>query len=146
MTDSNVHIDQTSRAQSWLVPVGGMTFAVVVIGFLSFDDITTDNATRFPLEYSFLLGGAIWCLLVTVWMARTGHQALATISLLALGSAVWGQRAIGPGIVPSLQPEYVATLAGAGWFLALSLILLLLGMRGNRARSPVSDVDPPRAT
>ena len=70
---------------------------------------------------------------MAVRLTRTGHRVLGTISLLALGGAVWGQRAVGPGIVPSFQPEYVATLAGAGWFLALSIILVALSIRDSRA-------------
>ena len=137
MVDPNVQANRTSHAQSWRVAAGAVTFVVVAMAFLALDDITTDNATRFPLEYSFLTGAAAWCLLVSVWMARTGHQVLAAVSLLALGGAVWGQRAVGPGIAP-WQPEYLATLVALGWFLALSVILVVLGMRGKRARSRVA--------
>lgn len=136
MVETHAHTGQDSQAYSWFMPAGILTLAVVLLAFLAFDDITTDNATRFPLEYTALLGCSVWCLLVVVQLARTGHRVLGTISLLALGGAVWGQRAVGPGIVPSFQPEYVATLAGVGWFLALSIILVALGIRGSRAGRP----------
>ena len=111
-----------------------LTLAVVVLAFLAFDDITTDSATRFPLEYFWLLGSSVWCLVIAVRLFRTGHRVLGTVSLLALGGAAWGGRAIGARDVPGLQPEYVATLAGVIWFFVLSVILVLLGIRGNRAR------------
>jgi len=133
MVETHAHTRQVSPADNWFMPAGILTFVAVLLAALAFDDITTDNATRFPLEYTALLGCSVWCLLMAVRLTRTGHRVLGTISLLALGGAVWGQRAVGPGIVPSFQPEYVATLAGLGWFLALSIILVALSIRDSRA-------------
>ena len=43
---------------------GVITLGMVVLAFLAFDDITTDNATSFTFEYAFLLVIAIWSLIL----------------------------------------------------------------------------------
>jgi hypothetical protein len=121
----------------WIVD-GVVTLAFLVLAWLAFDDITTDNATSFPVEYTCLLACAIWCLVVAVRLAAKGRFILGTASALALGAAVWGQRSIGPGTVPSWRPQYVATVAAIVWFLSLAVVLVVLGFRTNRAGSPVT--------
>ncbi len=113
--------------------VGGFaTLAFLWIAFLAFDDITTDNATSFTLEYTFLLACAVWGLFVSAKLIRRGNHILGLISLFMLAGAVWGQRKVGPGTVPSWQLEYLATLAGMLWFLVLSAILVAMGFRCHR--------------
>jgi hypothetical protein len=121
-----------------LIVDGFVTFAFLVLAWLAFDDITTDNATSFTVEYTCLLACAIWCLVVAVRLAAKGHFILGTASALALGAAVWGQRSIGPGTVPSWQPQYVATAAAIVWFVSLAVVLVVLGFRTDRARSPAA--------
>ena len=119
-----------------LIVDGIVTLVFVVLAWLAFDDITTDNTTSFTVEYTCLLGCAIWCLIAALRLAAKGYFILATASALALGAAVWGQRSIGPGTVPSWQPQYVATVAAILWFLSLPLVLVVLGFRTDRAGSP----------
>lgn len=138
MTDTGAHADLPAPSDVGLIPTGVLTLVAVAFALAAFDDITTDKATRFPLEYSWLLGSGVWCLIVAVRLAKTGHRVLATVSLLALGSAAWGGRAIGARL-PGLQSEYVTTLAGVIWFFVLSVILVALGVRGSRA-NPISTV------
>ena len=95
-----------------------VTIAALLLVFAAFDDITTDNATSFPLEYTILVASAIWLLFIAVRLMRHGHGLLGGISLLALASAVWGQRAAG------FKPEYLAVMVACGWFCALSLAML----------------------
>ena len=121
-----------------LIVDGLVTFAFIVLAWLAFDDITTDNATSFTVEYTCLLACAIWCLVVAVRLAAKGRFIVGTASALALGAAVWGQRSIGPGTVPSWQPQYVATVAAIVWFLSLAVVLVVLGFRTNRAGSPAA--------
>ena len=64
---------------------------------------------------------------------------LGGISLLALASAVWGQRAVGPGVVwgqraAGFKPEYVAVMTAYGWFCALSLAMLWRAWREGSGR------------
>ena len=106
-----------------------VTIAALLLVFAAFDDITTDNAASFPLEYTILVACAVWLLFIAVRLMRHGHGLLGGISLLALASAVWGQRAVGPGVVwgqsdAGFKPEYVAVMAAYGWFCALSLAML----------------------
>ncbi len=115
-----------------------VTLAVAIVAFLAFDDITTDKATSFPAEYSFLLAGAIWCLIVAVSLIGMRHFVLGGACVLALAAAVWGQRSVGPGTIPSWQAEYVATVAALGWFLVLSLWLLVSGSTPSRRGGPIA--------
>ena len=116
-----------------------VTMAALVLVFAAFDDITTDNATSFPLEYTFLVAAAIWLFFVAVRLMRHGHGLLGGISLVALASAVWGQRAVGPGVVwgqpaAGFKPEYVAVMVTYGWFCALSLAMLWRARRESPGR------------
>jgi hypothetical protein len=108
----------------------------LLLVFAAFDDITTDNATSFPLEYTILAASAVWLLFIAVRLMRHGHGLLGGISLLALASAVWGQRAVGPGVVwgqpAGFKPEYVMVMTAYGWFCALALAML---WRARRERS-----------
>jgi len=106
-----------------------VTIAVLLLVFAAFDDITTDDATSFPLEYTILIASAVWLLFVAVRLMRHGEGLLGGISLLALAGAVWGQRAVGPGVVwhqrgGGFKPEYVAVTSAYGWFWILALAML----------------------
>ena len=106
-----------------------VTIAALLLVFTAFDEITTDNATSFPLEYTILVVSAVWLLFIAGRLMRHGHGLLGGISLLALACAVWGQRAVGPGVVwgqraVGFEPEYVAVMTAYGWFCALSLAML----------------------
>ena len=116
-----------------------VTIAALLLVFVAFDDITTDNATSFPLEYTILVASTVWLLFVAVRLMRRGHALLGGISLLALASAVWGQRAVGPGVVwgrgtGEFKPEYVAVISAYGWFCALSLAMLWRAWRQRSRR------------
>jgi hypothetical protein len=140
MADTIGHPDHPAPRDTWRVPAGVLTVVVVFLAFLAFDDITTDNATGFPLEYSVLVGCGAWCAVLAARLARAGRFTLGAISIVALGAVAWGQRAIGPGTVPSLQAEYVATMAGMVWFFALALGLILQGILGRPAGASLDRV------
>ena len=119
---------RTRRSTAGFVPGSMVTLGMVVLAFLAWDDITTDNATRLHAEYSHLAACAVWALAVAIGLAVTHRFALAVTSLLVLGAAIWSQHAIGPGTVPSWQPEYLATVGSLMWFLGLSLFLIAAGI------------------
>lgn len=52
-----------------------VTFAVLLLSFAAFDDITTGNETDFTLEYGALLVGAGWLLFVTFRLIRASRAA-----------------------------------------------------------------------
>jgi hypothetical protein len=111
------------------------TFAALLLAFAAFDDITTDNATTFRTEYTLLVGCAAWLALVAIRLLRTRHMVLGGISVVALSSAVWAQRAIGPGITPGFWPEYIVATASYLWFAALAFVLIWRGWREHRTES-----------
>jgi hypothetical protein len=125
-----------STASLTLFRDGVITLVVLLLVFAAFDDITTDNATAFPVEYSFLVAAGVWLLSVAWRLFRQRHPILGGMSVLALAAAAWAQRAIGPGIVPGFWLEYVVITGAYLWFWALSLTLLLLGWRSHHRGHP----------
>lgn len=106
-----------------------ISFVVLFLVFAAFDDITTDNATRFTVEYTVLIACAAWLGWLALGLIRSVHRTLGLVSLAALAGALWGQRGIGPGITPGLWPAYVVTTGAFLWFVALAMVLLVLGVR-----------------
>jgi hypothetical protein len=115
-------------------PAGVGTLFAVLLAFAALDDITTDNATSFALEYAVLVACCVWCLVVILGLLNSRRRILAATSAAILAGALWGQRAIGPGTDPSWRPEYVATVSAVIWFLVLSLLLIALGARALLAQ------------
>lgn len=112
---------------------GAVTLVVLLLVFAAFDDITTDSATAFPVEYSMLLAAAAWLLRLAWKLLRNRYRFLGGMSLFAVATAVWAQRAIGPGGVPGWRPEYIAIIGAYLWFWALSLTLLWWGWRTHQS-------------
>lgn len=108
---------------------GLTTFAALLLIFAAFDDITTDNATTFRVEYAALVACAAWLTFVAVRLWRAGHHLLGGASLLAVAAGVWAQRAIGPGLVPGFRVEYIVITAAYLWFVVLAAGLLWLARR-----------------
>ena len=67
-----------------------VTVVALVIAFLAFDDITTDNSTDFTVEYALLTAGATWLLVLAIRLIRSHHGGLGTTSLLFLAVGLWG--------------------------------------------------------
>jgi hypothetical protein len=122
---------------------GAATILVLLLVYAAIDDITTDHATSFRVEYAILIGAAAWLFFVAIRLVRQRHYVLGGLSILAIAAAAWGQRAIGPGVTASnaasagwRRPEYLAVIAGYLWFWLLA---------AGRARTPLPHdrVDPP---
>ena len=127
-------LNSASAAGSRLLSNAAITLVALLLVFAAFDDITTDNATTFRVEYTFLVGCAGWLLFVAWSLIRGGHRPLGFASLVALASALWAQRAIGPGMVPGLRPEYIVMTAAYFWFWALTGAMLWLSWRARKKR------------
>lgn len=124
-----------NRAASVRLPSDAViTLGAVFLAYAAFDDITTDKAATFTVEYGALALCGAWALGVAVRLLRDGRIALGAVSLAALAAGVWGQRAIGPGTAPSSEWHYVATVAAVAWFLVLALALLVVGWRAHPER------------
>jgi hypothetical protein len=117
------------RRKAGFLTDGVITAVVLVLVFAALDDITTDNATAFPMEYSILIISGGWLLYVIARLWRSGHRVLGTVSALALVVGVWAQRALVFDVMPGLWTEYVVLLVAYLWFWVLSGALLWLGRR-----------------
>jgi hypothetical protein len=127
-------INSANAAETRLFANAAITLVVLLLVFAAFDDITTDNATTFRVEYTLLVGCTGWLLFVAWSLLRDGHRALGVASLIALGSAVWAQEAIGPGMPPGLRPEYIVFITAYFWFWALAGAMLWLAWRARKQR------------
>jgi peptidoglycan/LPS O-acetylase OafA/YrhL len=70
----------------WLF-LGGVTLAAMVLAWLALDDITTDNATRFPAEYSMLAVAGAWLLFIAWQLWRSGSRANSLLTIASLAAA-----------------------------------------------------------
>ena len=126
----SLHSDARGRSlREWALTVGLATLVFTALALLAFDDITTDNASTFPVEYALLLLAGAWALFAGGWLVWARRRVLGITSLMAVLGAAWGQQSIGPGLVPGLRPDYLATAGGVAWFLVLAGILIVLGLR-----------------
>lgn len=101
---------------------GVLTFAAVMVAFAAFDDITTDPAATFTVEWAALGVCAVWFLFVSWRLAQDGHPWLGGMSAVALAVGLLAGSQIRPGI-DRLGIAYLATLATLVWFVGLSGIL-----------------------
>jgi hypothetical protein len=134
----------SAGAATRLFAHSAITVVALLLVFAAFDDITTDNATTFRVEYTFLVGCAGWLLFVAYSLIRGGHRTLGFASVVALASALWAQRVIQPGIVPGLQPEHIVTTTAYLWFWALAGTTLWLAWRARRGQQGQPGEDPAR--
>jgi len=111
----NSHDDDTARLRRQAI----ITVVVVALSVAAFDDITTDNATAFPLERTMLAGAAIWFLLVATRLWKQGHRVTGGLSLGLLTIAALVQPTIGPRGA-STPFAYLVTVTTLAWFLALA--------------------------
>ena len=128
-------LNSARAAGSRLFANAAITLVALLLAFAAFDDITTDNATTFRVEYTFLTGCAGWLLFVAWSLIRGGHRTLGFASLVALASALWAQHAIGPSLVPGLRPEYIVMSTAYFWFWALAGAMLWLAWRAREGRA-----------
>jgi ABC-type Na+ efflux pump permease subunit len=115
-----------------------MTLTVLLLIFAAFDDITTDNATNFRVEYAALLVCAVWLMFLSWRLLRQGHWILGGISLVAIVNGGFAQRAIIHGTVDGWWTEYVLLAMTYLWFLVLSVMILWLAWRLHASRRRLS--------
>ena len=107
-----------------------ITLVAVFIAAAAVDDITTDHAAGFAAERTALVVCTAWFMFVAWRISQLGRRALGRASMaaaLAFGLAQW---AIGPG--QAIRVEYVVTLVGLGWFVAVAGILAWSSRPGAR--------------
>lgn len=118
MTDLN----RAGQLRGQLLRDAVLTFTAVLIAFAAIDDITTDTATTFTVEWLGLGLCAAGLLMVSLRVVRSNHRWLGLVSVIALAVAVSAGSTIRPGTDP-FRVEYLATIAGLIWFLGLGGIL-----------------------
>jgi hypothetical protein len=121
---------------------GVVTSVALLLVYAAFDDIATDNATAFPVEYSLLVVCGAWLFFVAWDLVRRGYRFPGGVSVLAAAAAVWGQRAIVPGGAPGFRLEAGTLIVAYLWFWALSFWLLWSGRR-RRLHTEVYDLLQP---
>ena len=127
-------LNSARAARRRLLVNAALTVVALLLVFAAYDDITTDNATTFRVEYTLLAGCAAWLFFVAWSLIRGGHRTLGFVSLVALASGIWSQRAFGPVMVAGLRPEYIMMATSYLWFWALAAAMLWLGSRARKAR------------
>ena len=121
-------------SRAWPFPAEApVTIALVVLASFALDDITTDNSAGFKPEYRLLAFCGAWCLFLAYDLLKHGYRRLGATSVVAVAAAVWvasdglGHKRDGGWIV--FWPEYTVMLAAWLWFLALGIVLVVLGRR-----------------
>ena len=117
---------------------GLVTLAAVVLTFFAFDDITTDSATSFRVEYGFLAVSAAWAVILSARLAWRGRSLLAFACMGLLLTLFWGQQTIGPGTRASWEPKYVAATSALVGFLYVAVHLALSATAVRPARTAPS--------
>ena len=115
---------------------GVLSLGVLLMTWLAGDDITTDNAGTFRVEYTMLVLAAAWFAALGVALVRRGRVVAGVASLAAVGlgvAACWD-------LPHHYQPPSLVNRVGYVvllWFLGLAIRLVA---RPLPAASPGSDV------
>ena len=112
---------------------GLLTAGALLLVYAAFDDITTDNATAFPVEYSLLALCAGWLLVLTFRLLSARRLALGWMSLAALAGALWAQPAIVRGAASGWRTEYTVIIAAYVWFWLVTAALIRSGWHPRTA-------------
>ena len=114
--------NRADRTRRQLLQDAALTLATVLLAVAAFDDIATDRATTFMVEWVSLAACGLWLFVVCWRVLRSEHWWLGSISTVVLVAAVGAGSRIRPGIDP-FAIESLTTIAGLLWFLALAAIL-----------------------
>jgi hypothetical protein len=101
---------------------GVVSLGVLLLTWLAGDDITTDNASSFRVEYTMLVLAAVWFAALGIALVRRGRVVAGVASLAAVGlgvAACWDLPHHYQPFSPLNDVVYV-TLA---WFVGLSIWL-----------------------
>jgi peptidoglycan/LPS O-acetylase OafA/YrhL len=110
---------------------GALSLVVLVLSWLALDDITTDNATTFRVEYAMLVLAGLWFAWLGVALIRKGRAAAGAVSLAAVGLGVIAFWSLPHHYQPASMVNLLG-LAPLAWFLGLSIWLAA----GSRSRQP----------
>jgi hypothetical protein len=109
-----------------------VSLILLLLSWAALDDITTDSANSFPLEYSFLVVAGTWFAALGGWLMTQGRKVLGACSLaaVALGAvAFWS-------LPHHYQPSSLTNDLGflpLAWFFGLAVWLV-----GSRHGQPAA--------
>lgn len=107
---------------------GAISIVWLLLSWAALDDITTDNANSFPLEYSILIAAGMWFAALGVWLLlnRRTLSGVCSIVALALGMVAF------TSLPHHYQPATFTNLLGyvpVAWFLGITVWLLAAAER-----------------
>jgi hypothetical protein len=102
---------------------GAVSLVVLLLSWLALDDITTDNATEFPLEYALLVSAGIWFTALGVSLVVKRHVFGGVSSLVAVGLGVVAFWSLPHHYQPPSPINYLGYVPLA-WFAGLTVWLL----------------------
>ena len=109
---------------------GVLSLVVLVLSWLALDDITTDNANTFRVEYTMLVLAGLWFAWLGVALLRNGRAVAGTVSLAAVGLGVLAFRSL-PHHYEPVSAVNLLGLASIVWFVGVAAWLI---GRGRPAR------------
>ena len=118
---------------------GAVSLVVLAFAWLALDDITTDDAARFPLEYTMLVLAGVWFSVLGAWLVAKGRAIAGIGSLVAIVMGVVAFWSLPHHYQP---PSAVNNMGYAplAWFLVLAVWLVAARDRssGGVARATAS--------
>ena len=111
--------------------LGAISLVALLLSWFALDDITTDNATAFPLEYSFLVLTGIWFAALGGWLLSKRKVAAGVVSFAAVALGVAAFWSLPHHYQPFSMVNYFGCVPLV-WFVGLT-VWLLAGRRRSTA-------------
>jgi len=102
---------------------GAVSLIALLLSWLALDDITTDNANQFPLEYTFLVSAGICFAALGVSLVARRHAVAGLSSLVAVGLGVVAFWSLPHHYQPASPINYLGYVPLA-WFVGMTVWLL----------------------
>ena len=121
---------------------GAVSLVVLAFSWLALDDITTDTAARFPLEYTMLVLAGVWFSVLGAWLVARGRADAGIASLVAVVMGVVAFWSLPHHYQPT-SPVNNMGYAPLAWFLVLAVWLVAARDRASGgAGRPGSSAQP----
>ena len=127
-------MEDRGRVRSRLGRDAVTSFALVLLAVAAVDDITTDSATRFPLERTLLAGCTVWFFVVAFRLWQQGQRVLGGVTFGFVTVVALAQPTLGQATDPWIM-GYLATLGALAWFLLVAGILAWGALRSRRSHA-----------